>query len=123
VLGAAHGVDLLLARREADGLAWFVRTVTEARGWRLAPADAELPRTDEDGWELALLAAWLAWHAQPSDGELRWSAGVRENERWLAFEVPASAELRARCGELVRALAPALRLRLEPRGRLELGWS
>ena len=116
----------MLTRRERTALGVAVAIVV---GAIVAAAVASEPAWqrifDNIHWTVSFtVAAGLAWQAQPTLGELRWTTGVRETERWLAFEVPANAELSARCGELACVLAPALRLRLEPaRGRLELGWS
>jgi hypothetical protein len=91
VLAAAHGLDLLRARHEAEGLRWMVALLAEARGWSLRPRSARFPRLAGCAaahWEICLLAAWCVLRAGTgSRGVVRWHAEKRDRELSLGFEL------------------------------------
>jgi hypothetical protein len=62
VIACARGIDLLLARREEEGLRDVVRWVGVALGARIEPSARELPllaTARGNGWEIPLLGACL----------------------------------------------------------------
>lgn len=92
VLAAASGTDVLLARREQDGLRELVELVQIALGDRpLWPATKELPRVEPSvgaGWELPFLVAWAFLRAgicPPTEEPLRW--GLMEHRERQTFFV------------------------------------
>lgn len=88
VVAAAHDLDLLLARREPEGLAWMLIALAEAEGFRLEPTPAtlpEIPLPAKLGWRVPLLAAWSARAVARGAGPVRWTAGTTGAEGWLAL--------------------------------------
>jgi len=90
VLAAASGTDLLLTRRERNGLSEMFRLVLVALGDReLSPSADELPSVAPDrggGWELPFLLSWMLLRAgitPPNDGPLRW--GLMEHDERQTF--------------------------------------
>lgn len=79
VLAAANGTDLLLARRERDGLRDMLELVAQATPEHPPEPSLEgLPRlatSPGEGWEVPLLAATAFWHAArtlPAGASLVW---------------------------------------------------
>ncbi len=105
VLSAASGADVLLARRELDGVARvldWVRRVLERESKELPAPDAPLTRLRmvEAGWEVPwLIGSLLHLAARDADGPWGWSL-VRE-EGALLLRVDAAAT--AAPEELVRS--------------------
>lgn len=126
VLAAAAGTDLLLARRERDGLARMAALLALARPeHRAIPSLEELPDLSPGegaGWEVPLLVTYaflVASRGLPAGAELRWSARRRAETVVISIERPADAPAPgARLGELL-PLVPGARLAPDA-GRLAL---
>jgi hypothetical protein len=117
----AHGLgdDLLGARREREGLRWFVAAAAEADGLALDPGVGELPELTPlcaHPAEVALLAAWCV---RASGGtRVRW----RRGKRGLVFELSGSTRFKlAECAAPFER-EPSPVLALAP-GLLALSWS
>ena len=93
-LASASGTDLLIARREENGLRLFCGLVLEAlgEGVRIEPDAEALPRTATGigrGWELSFLTGFL-FHAalagQFPEGRLNWSIERHNENAFLRVE-------------------------------------
>ena len=123
VLAAANGTDLLLARRERDGLRDMLALVALARPEHPPePAFDELPRLATsvgEGWEVPLLVAGLFLHAArtlPAGTPLRWE--MERGTNAISFSVAGSpTRLPPELGELVQ-LVPGAELQLAEHTRL-----
>ena len=96
VLAAAGGTDLLLARRERDGLRDVLELVVLARPAHAPdPALDALPRLSSsvgEGWEVPLVVASAVWHAAGElapGAALRWEAWRGEGR--LTFRLATAA--------------------------------
>ena len=119
VLASAAGIDLLVARRERDGLVLLAERVQDALGdRRVVPPPATLPRlssTVGEGWELPFVVACVLLHAGaalPPASELRWELVPGRTESQLRlFAPPTSAPVGARLERLC-ALVPGASLEI-----------
>jgi hypothetical protein len=103
VIASACGADLLLERREPEGLAILVGAVREAArrdGLELREPESALPRLAPDvlrGWELpwAVSAVLMAGAAGPAESAPDWSL-AQDGASWaLRIEAAPTDELRA----------------------------
>lgn len=111
-LASASGTDLLIARREENGLRLFCGLVLDALAnpATLLPAQQDLPRIANGigrGWELSFLAGFLFYAAlrgEFPEGELRWSIERRNDQAFLR----AQSALQSEDGALLEQLAGIL---------------
>ncbi len=123
VLAAGRGADLLLERREHQGLRLFVEVVSAALARDIAPCPAELPALTGRagrGWELPLLAGWsFLTAARLRPGTLRWEFDPSTAPVKLAiclgsgFTEKASPRLSKEVLRLGEQFAPRCGFRLE----------
>jgi len=93
-LASASGTDLLIARREENGLRLFCGLVLDALtgSVKVTPAAVDLPRIATGigrGWELSFLAGFLFYAAlrgELSGEQLRWSLKRRNDQAYLRVE-------------------------------------
>lgn len=117
VVAAASGADLLLARRERDGLRHMLTLVSEAlAGHPFRPEVEALPTlstTEGEGWEVPFLVAYLflcAGARLPRGAPLRWSLIEAAGRVRLRFPEPVGdARLAERLAALL-ALVPGAAL-------------
>jgi hypothetical protein len=108
VLSSARGAELLLSRREPDGLRHVLAAVLDAlerEGVRVRPSAAELPRLapgEDADWRLPAWLALLFLRAgRASGGALTWTHARGSTLRLLGVPSAAHAAL---AGELPRSL-------------------
>lgn len=111
-LASASGTDLLIARREENGLRLFCGLVLDALANPaiLSPAQSHLPRIATGigrGWELSFIAGFLFYAAlrgEFSKGQLRWSIEPRNDQSFLRVE----SGLQSGDGDLLEQLTGVL---------------
>ncbi len=91
VLEAGRGHDLLGARRERQGLRWFVEQVVAAFHVELGPPPEVLPMLSARaarGWELPFLAGWALFAGSRHAKRASWVVETSGERALLAFRFP-----------------------------------
>ena len=111
-LASASGTDLLIARREDNGLRLFCGVILDALSdnTTISPAPVDLPRIATGigrGWELSFLAGFLFYaglNGEFAGDELCWTLERRNDQAFLRVE----SVLRNEDAELLEELAGLL---------------
>jgi hypothetical protein len=119
VLAAAQEIDVLLERREREGLAAFVAVVCAARGVTLVPPAERSPplsTTSGKGWEVPLAWGCVFFAVARRSDAIAWRCELEAQHVELAISLPRSFSARERADLLALAGGP---LELFDAGRLE----